>query len=336
MSEPQTVRMEVGPPESLTGWAHSFASSLLEAPAATSDVYQSLFDNSPFVFLLKDEEGRLIWCNRLCAERWGIRREDWIGKLDTERWPAEEARLTRERDLAVLAGGRVVETWEKEVRADGTVRYWMTCRFPFQDESGERHVASLAADATRMAEAEMALQHSRHELEEANRRLAEMATTDALTGIRNRRAFDERLQHEFALALRHNLPISVMLLDVDHFKEFNDRKGHGAGDEALREMAQKLQAMIRSTDMVARYGGEEFIFVLPNTARENALMLAARIARTVAAMEGPAKGLTVSIGVAAKTAELLNRERLIALADEALYMAKETGRNRIVASSAER
>ena len=336
MKEIPTTRMEIPRPEAATEWVRQFASGMMDGPATAREIYQSMMDNSPFVFLLKDEDGRLVWCNRLCAERWKIRREDWIGKLDTERWPAEEARLTRQRDLAVLASARVVETWEKELRSEGVVRYWATYRFPFRDEGGRRYIASLATDATRMAEAEMALSRSQQALVQVNQQLTELATTDALTGVRNRRAFDERLRQEFALALRHSLPLSLLLLDVDHFKEFNDRNGHTAGDAALRAVAQLLDGMVRSTDMMARFGGEEFAVILPNTQQEGALVLAARLANAVAANTGAAEGLTLSIGIAAKSPELLNRDRFVAIADEALYRAKSAGRNRIVVSDAVR
>jgi diguanylate cyclase (GGDEF)-like protein len=292
------------------------------APMTAGKIYQSMMENAPFVFQLKDEDGRLVWCNHLCEERWHIQREEWIGKLDSERQPAEEARLARQRDKAVLASGNAVETREQELLADGKVRYWTTCHFTYRDDDGRRYLASLATEATRMAEDDMTLSSTRQALEQANSQLAQLVTTDELTGVSNRRAFEERLKHEFALALRHNLPLSLLLVDVDHFKVYNDEHGHTAGDAALRYLAQLLGGIVRTTDMVARYGGGEFAIILPYTPLESAMGLAARLARGVEADNGPAEGLTVSVGVTEKTPEMLNRERFMTMADEALNKAK--------------
>jgi diguanylate cyclase (GGDEF)-like protein len=256
-----------------------------------------------------------------------VDREQWLGKTDAERWPPQRAAEARTRDLAVLQGGRMVETYEPEVSLDGTRRFWNTYRFPFTDPDGERYVASLAIDVTRAAAAEAEVAHYQKELEAVNSQLHELSITDALTGVKNRRAFDKRVQHEFALAVRHNLPLSLMMLDADHFKSFNDTFGHAEGDIMLRQMATTIQSNVRETDMVARYGGEEFAVILPNTGLEDTRVLAERICRAVEAMESPKRKMTVSIGIASKTPELLNRDAFFALADEALYCAKNKGRN---------
>jgi diguanylate cyclase (GGDEF)-like protein/PAS domain S-box-containing protein len=290
-------------------------------------LFFAFMDNCPIVGILKDAEGRMVWYNRLCAERFGVDREEWLGKTDAERWPPERALEARTRDMVVLNGGRLVETYEPEVSLDGTRRYWSTYRFPFVDPDGERFVASLAIDVTRASVAEAEVAHYQRELEAANAQLHELSITDALTGVKNRRAFDERVQHEFALAVRHNLPLSLMMLDADHFKSFNDTFGHAEGDVMLRSMAATIQSSVRNTDMVARYGGEEFAVILPNTNQEEAKLLAERICRAVETMKSPKRKMTVSIGIASKTPELVNREHFFSLADEALYCAKNKGRN---------
>jgi diguanylate cyclase (GGDEF)-like protein/PAS domain S-box-containing protein len=290
-------------------------------------LFFAFMDNCPIVGILKDAEGRMIWYNRLCAERFGVDREEWLGKTDAERWPPERALEARTRDMVVLNGGRLVETYEPEVGLDGTRRFWSTYRFPFVDPDGERFVASLAIDVTRASVAEAEVAHYQRELEAANAQLHELSITDALTGVKNRRAFDERVQHEFALAVRHNLPLSLMMLDADHFKSFNDTFGHAEGDVMLRSIAATIQASVRGTDMVARYGGEEFAVILPNTNQEDTRLLAERICRAVEAMKSPKRKMTVSIGIASKTPELVNREHFFSLADEALYCAKNKGRN---------
>ena len=153
------------------------------------------------------------------------------------------------------------------------------------------------------------------------RQVRRLARTDSLTGVPNRRAWDEELPRELARAARSRQPVCVALLDLDHFKQYNDRHGHQAGDRFLKEAAAAWQAMVRRTDLVARYGGEEFAILLPDCHLDSALEIAERL-RT-AQPEG-----TCSLGVA----QWDGREdvtSLVARADRALYAAKEAGRDRI-------
>jgi diguanylate cyclase (GGDEF)-like protein len=154
------------------------------------------------------------------------------------------------------------------------------------------------------------------------------ATTDELTGLLNFRAFQDRMQEELERAKRMSEPISLILADIDHFKKFNDTRGHLAGNEALKEIAAKLRKGSRRYDLVVRFGGEEFAVVMPETDGSKALILAERIRKLVASN---GFGLTISCGVASYPAEAADLEELIAKADKKLYQAKEEGRNRIVA-----
>jgi diguanylate cyclase (GGDEF)-like protein len=171
-------------------------------------------------------------------------------------------------------------------------------------------------------------------------RLAEGAFQDALTGLYNRRHLDERLTSELAGAQRHGRALSLLLVDIDHFKQVNDAHGHLAGDEALKMVAFVLRGAVRKEDVLARYGGEEFCVIARETPIEGARSLAERIRgaveRSQFAWEGKALGVTVSIGVTvsvgAATFEPGQSEReLLAAADRALYDAKQQGRNRVVA-----
>jgi diguanylate cyclase (GGDEF)-like protein len=163
-----------------------------------------------------------------------------------------------------------------------------------------------------------------------------MADTDARTGLANTRAFDQQL--ESALAARsENETVAVLMLDLDHFKDFNDRHGHPSGDEALRAFADILRSCLREGDIAARYGGEEFAIALPGIEEETALTVAERIrSRTEATLISLAPGVTdrisVSIGIASAPRHGHDRLTLLRLADEALYRAKEAGRNRIVSA----
>lgn len=163
------------------------------------------------------------------------------------------------------------------------------------------------------------------------------AITDVLTGLPNRRRFDEALKVEFYRLKRSGAPLSLILLDVDHFKNFNDRYGHLAGDKCLRRLAETMRhAVTRASDLVARYGGEEIAVVLPETGSQGAEAMAERIRLMVEQLAIPhessavAGHVTVSLGVATvETTGMESPDEVVALADKALYLAKQSGRNRV-------
>lgn len=173
-------------------------------------------------------------------------------------------------------------------------------------------------------------------LREANRQLEHLSHRDGLTGIANRRRFDEALAAEWGRAQRHAYPVALLLLDIDDFKGYNDGYGHLAGDDALRQVARALSGVLgRAEDCVARYGGEEFAVLLPQSALADAQQVAAHIARTIAQLALPhayscvAQHLTLSIGIAALVPQPgLDALTLVTRADGALYRAKALGRNR--------
>ena len=160
-----------------------------------------------------------------------------------------------------------------------------------------------------------------------------LAHTDGLTGLANRRAATERIAHETKRATRHDTPLAIVLCDVDHFKQVNDRYGHVVGDEVLRRVAAALESGVRSTDLVARWGGEELMVVLPNAGRAGARIVAERIRALVArdaGIPGSVALVTISAGVAhLEPGMRSDPDNLVARADEALYRAKERGRNRV-------
>jgi len=167
-------------------------------------------------------------------------------------------------------------------------------------------------------------------------RLEELAIRDGLTGVFNRRKFDERLFDELHRANRYQRPISLIMIDIDHFKHYNDMHGHPQGDQLLREMAQVLTTSVRSTDLVARYGGEEFVVILPETDKAQAQAVAEKLCTTVAAHHfpfgetQPLGATTVSVGVASYIGVPEAEPPLLDLADQALYRAKREGRNRVI------
>jgi len=167
----------------------------------------------------------------------------------------------------------------------------------------------------------------------SNRRLEELSRTDDLTGVGNRRFFDAELASRFEHAQRYGRPLTLVMIDIDHFKNVNDTFGHQAGDEVLQHVARVLQRNTRRSDFVARFGGEEFVVLLPETALLEGLQVAEKIRAAVPAENLPTR-VTVSAGVAAIPLQLDTPEELVAAADRALYRAKEKGRNRVEHESA--
>lgn len=165
---------------------------------------------------------------------------------------------------------------------------------------------------------------------ELNARLTELATTDDLTGLRNVRALREALQGAVSLAERSTRSVSAVMLDVDHFKAYNDAFGHPAGDEVLRQIGYILGREVRQHDLAARYGGEEFAVLLHATGAQAAQEFAERLRAVIARVPWPLRSVTASFGVATSRTGLADGEALLAQADDALYRAKRAGRNRVV------
>jgi diguanylate cyclase (GGDEF)-like protein len=198
--------------------------------------------------------------------------------------------------------------------------------------SGQRH--ALDGEARRRIESLAVLTAGALARALALHQIAEMATTDGLTGLANRRQLDVLGDRLFREAARYNRPLGAIVIDVDHFKRVNDGHGHAAGDEVLRGLATAIHEQARDADLTARYGGEEFVVILPNTDSEGAARFAERVRKRIAAMDfmtsgGPLR-ITASFGVAAFPAHAISLADLIAAADAALYEAKSSGRDRVV------
>jgi diguanylate cyclase (GGDEF)-like protein len=165
---------------------------------------------------------------------------------------------------------------------------------------------------------------------EKNRALAEVATIDALTAARNRRFLEDALQSSVSFSVRHALPLSLVMIDVDEFKQFNDTYGHPAGDDVLRTVAGILRGGIRDHDIAARYGGEEFSVLLPATDGVAAHVISERLRAAIAGHAWPRRPVTASFGIATMIPEVpIDPVSLVEAADCALYFSKERGRNRV-------
>lgn len=223
-----------------------------------------------------------------------------------------------------IVGNLQRETEEEVNLFDGR---WLQLR---TRPTNEGRTLVVATDVTRLKTTELAL-HS------AADQLKHLVRTDSLTGLLNRRAFDETMETEIARSARASLPMSLLLIDVDRFKAYNDEYGHPAGDDALRLVAKHLRgALKRPADVAARYGGEEFAAILPDTDEDGAYLVAEAFRRSLAEAKLPHRGserrfLTASVGVATYMPDNLHRSaaELIQVADEALYSAKAAGRDRV-------
>lgn len=220
----------------------------------------------------------------------------------------------------------------------GLYRRAAAARSAEQKESGRAAQARIQSLEIRNNE----LQQQRIALETANRRLRRLVAIDALTGIANRRHFDRSLEREVRRARREGRPLSLIFLDLDEFKRYNDTYGHPSGDDVLRKVAQTLnETFRRGGDFVARYGGEEFAVVLPDVDARRAALYAERLRRRIWRLAipygaGPNDRLTLSGGVATIGPPLnASPEQLLHAADKALYRAKCLGRNQIASATVE-
>lgn len=211
---------------------------------------------------------------------------------------------------------------------------------PFDDldvvtDAANRAIANLSG-IRRQQDLVNTLARKNQDLESLNKEFRELAIRDGLTGLFNYRYAQERLEEEFDRATRFERELSVLFIDLDHFKFFNDAHGHQAGDEILQILSGIMTKSVRESDTLARWGGEEFIVIALETAREDACRLAERIRMSVIeysfpnAEQQPLGLISLSIGVASRSDGTDSYEKLLRLADDAVYSAKDTGRNRTV------
>ncbi|HEX6244395.1 MAG TPA: GGDEF domain-containing protein [Polyangiales bacterium] len=213
---------------------------------------------------------------------------------------------------------------------------------PLEDSRSElqRELETLRGELERMSEELARRTLERTQLQQTIHELTELSLRDPLTALFNRRGLSERLVEEWSRARRYGAPLSLMMVDIDHFKRINDQHGHAVGDVAIGHVARLLARDRRLSDILARYGGEEFVLLLPHTPRDGALSLAERlrylIERSPYRTAGGEAQLTVSIGVAGFDAAMREAGELLELADSALYRSKREGRNRVSLAEPER
>jgi diguanylate cyclase (GGDEF)-like protein len=283
--------------------------------SATASVLMSAFDEVDYGLIVLDEEFRARFINRAFHRIWNLplppagTTYDFADIVDHGRRtgiyltpPASVQDYVRQRNGRLrLSDGRILKFKCKALPEGGRL---MT----FDDISG----------FVRAAE-----------------QLRQLAALDDLTKLPNRRQFLESLEKEFARAQRYDRQLSLLMIDVDHFKQVNDQHGHAVGDEVLRALADRIHGVSRQTDLLGRLGGDEFAVALLQSDKPSALQAAERLCRAVAGEPFEAAGsrlwLTVSVGVAARRPPIDNAAELLRLADQVLYSAKSGGRNQVIA-----
>ncbi|MBB4013298.1 sensor domain-containing diguanylate cyclase [Niveibacterium umoris] len=261
--------------------------------------------------------------------------------------PAEYLALVEGRYRACADSGEPMTYEESGGPAGAEPRIWQTLMVPAQGRSGKvDYILGISRDITALRKAEAYLRDANAalerrvaertaELECANARLTELATRDGLTGLYNRRHLFELATREFRRVVRTGQPLAVLMLDLDHFKDINDRFGHAAGDQVLRALSHVFQTALRQTDLIGRYGGEEFLVLLPDTDAREAEHIADRLRESCATVEHrwnhQTFQCTLSIGIAHYDAERDDGlDTLLQRADHALLRAKAAGRNCLV------
>ena len=295
----------------------------------TRSLLETIFAHIPAVFYVKDIERRYQYGSPWGFRAFGVDPADAIGRTDAELFPPALAERFAASDRRVLEGQEMASV-SYAVPAQGQPLHFAGVRFPIPGPDGQPiGICGFAVDVT--------------ERIELGKKLEKLAPPDALTGLANRRGFDDHFAAEVARAARSGEPLTLVLCDVDHFKRYNDRYGHQRGDMCLVEVARALESVVRRpADLAARYGGEEFALVLPEASQEGAAKIAERVRSAVRelAFEHEASDghgiVTVSAGVATVIGGGWTVEEIIELADRALYEAKEAGRDRCVCVSAER
>jgi diguanylate cyclase (GGDEF)-like protein/PAS domain S-box-containing protein len=276
----------------------------------------------------------------------GQRNRDVVGQPIERVAPAEylEGILAHYRECAARKTSLSYE--ESAGDSNERAKHWQTLLVPSVDRKGRvAYILGISRDITAIRNTEEVLLRTNEELErrvaertaeleEANTRLLEQAVRDGLTGLYNRRHFFALAAREFGLAVRHMRPMSVFMIDLDHFKQINDRFGHAAGDQVLQSLSAQLLSTLRQSDLVGRYGGEEFAAVLTDTVEHEAGRIAERLRAEVAAARiawgEHTLGCTLSLGIAhMDPGRDYSVEALIARADQALLTAKRSGRNRL-------
>lgn len=311
----------------------------------TETTLRNILETLPVGVWFINREGKIIHGNPAGKEIWAGAR--YVGPEQFGEYKAWWLDSGRRIEADEWAAARAIKKGETSINEeiliecfDGSRKIILNSALPLRDAAGNITGAIIVnQDITSRKHAEDELLRANKAIDAMNRELQAVlareqhkARTDDLTGLNNRRQFFEVSEKLFSVAKRYNSDFSILLFDIDEFKQVNDTYGHQAGDVVLKSIAQIAQENTRDSDILARYGGEEFIIALPNTNASGAFRLAENIRSKVEKfrqkIDGNEVNLTISVGVVEMTADDKHLDRLIQFADQALYTAKSEGRNR--------
>ena len=281
------------------------------------ELLDTVLENLDALVYMKRADRRFVYANKQLANVFGRPLEDVLGRLDSELMPKDVADGFWAIDQQILASGQRFAGEQSLVDAQGRKRHYWSVVVPCEDGDGQNALIGLITDITAL-----------HDLKEE---LQQQARTDGLTGCVNRRHFFELAEAEYARSRRHGTPLSLIAIDIDHFKRINDRYGHPVGDIVLQDFVGCCRGLLREVDILARAGGEEFCILLPDTRLDVAREIAERIRTMTMACHPidahPSLQINASFGVTALESTDPDFQSLFARADRALYLAKDRGRN---------
>lgn len=296
---------------------------------------QNVFDALPLQVWAIEADGTYILLNQAHASFSGKLREEMIGQNINRFWSTEYVYIFKELMEKALQSGQEqrLEKWLRN--SYGISCLLQICAYPISSQSWKIHnIIFTAEDITERRKSELNLQQT-------NQQLALQSLEDELTRIPNRRCFNSILKREWGRSLRLSSTLSLLMIDIDHFKEYNDTYGHLAGDNCLMRVAEVLKTSVnRSTDLISRFGGEEFTVMLPDTGLDGARCMAQKLRRNIQKLgiqhqtSKVSDQLTVSVGIGladphAADIKNLSEACMVSAADQALYAAKNNGRNTI-------
>lgn len=311
---------------------HALESNLLDrmAEGGSGNFLDTIFDSIHDPFCIFDEELRVVRANEAYARIKSMPVEDLIGKKCLREFNGVEIPC----DVCVVAStfrSSEPSSMESHVASEGGMNEWFEIfTYPIRNHAGAtQYVVEYSRDITGRKLAE-------EERKRLIRELQHLSRVDSLTGLRNRRALMDALDQEVQRSRRYGTDLSLLLCDIDYFKEINDTFGHAAGDSALALVAGVFKKLARRTDVAGRYGGDEFMLLMPETPIEGAREFADRILKAVrklAFSPNPSEkvGMTISVGISVFDPDKDNADTLISRADNAMYSSKRRGRDRVTA-----
>lgn len=315
-----------------------------DALIESEEKYRSILNASPDDITITDLEGTILMISPAAKEMFGynFEFEDFIGLKFLDFIVPEDVDRAKKNIQGMFKGANFKSNEYRAVRRDKSIfDIEVNSRLIYDASGAPTKMVFIIRDITERKLAEAQIQRLLQQLEIEKNIAQQNSITDCLTGLGNRRYFDETLEKEFSRLKRSGAKLSLIMIDIDYFKKYNDTYGHIAGDRCLEMIAKKLKTIIqRKSDTVVRYGGEEFIVILPETDKNGAKILGEKLRKEIEELAIPntasdiSKYVTISLGVVTVTpSKLASQEEALRFVDETLYSAKERGRNRCVFSS---